>query len=355
MRFSFLVPVYNAAGYIDECVESMLSQTVDDYEIILLDDGSSDSSYAICCGYAAKDSRIKAFSQSNAGPFIARRKCAELASGDYFIFVDSDDFVAHDLLQKLSCVVDSFSPDVILHETYIYADGKTSACSSDLFEESRLLSKNEVCSDILRRRIPNGIVAKAIKKELFDFSEDCSGSTGLIMGEDLLQFLPLITKAEKVYYLKEKLYYYRTTSGSLSRSFDPRHVQSLLTLNAELRKYASEWNIPGGEALAAGRFLYDIYDIIRYSSNSRSNKVIMDTFDLLCSGDSHAFYKEQYALADRSVLDFKSEVVSFFLYHKLKLLTLLYVYVVIYGGNFIRNTCLSLIDRLSKRPPSAAD
>lgn len=91
-KFSIIVPVYNVEKYIDECIESVIKQTYKDWELILVDDGSKDSSLEKCRSYAEKDSRIRVFSQQNGGASKARNNGLEKSCGEYILFLDSDDF-----------------------------------------------------------------------------------------------------------------------------------------------------------------------------------------------------------------------------------------------------------------------
>ena len=106
MRISFVVPVYKVEKYLDECVESILTQTYKNFEIILVDDGSPDSCPAMCDAWAVKDNRVKVLHKINGGLSDARNAGVRIATGDYVIFVDSDDFwINKDCLQKLMEVV----------------------------------------------------------------------------------------------------------------------------------------------------------------------------------------------------------------------------------------------------------
>lgn len=98
---SVIVPVYNAEAYLGECVESLIRQTLDDIEILLINDGSIDNSAVICEKYSAIDNRIRFFNQPNAGVSVARNKGLQEAKGEYVCFVDADDVVASDFLQTL--------------------------------------------------------------------------------------------------------------------------------------------------------------------------------------------------------------------------------------------------------------
>lgn len=94
MFFSVIIPVYNVEKYLRECVDSILAQSFDDYELILVNDGSKDSSPAICDEYSAKDSRIKVIHKENGGASTARNKGTDAASGDYILYLDSDDYIS---------------------------------------------------------------------------------------------------------------------------------------------------------------------------------------------------------------------------------------------------------------------
>lgn len=99
---SVVVPVYNAENYISRCVESVLDQTYCNWQMILVDDGSKDKSLEICQKYANEDNRINVIHQENAGPGIARNAGIAKASGNYVVFIDSDDYIEKDYFQLLS-------------------------------------------------------------------------------------------------------------------------------------------------------------------------------------------------------------------------------------------------------------
>lgn len=98
---SVIVPVYNAGGFLKKCIDSILAQTFRDFELILIDDGSTDDSSSLCDEYALSDARIKVIHQLNAGQSAARNRAIELASGDYLAFIDADDYVSADYLEYL--------------------------------------------------------------------------------------------------------------------------------------------------------------------------------------------------------------------------------------------------------------
>lgn len=99
LEFSIIIPFYNAENSIDRCLQSILEQTLPDFEVILIDDGSVDNSNNICRCFAEKDTRFKIFNQQNQGPSVARNRGLDSASGKYVVFIDSDDFIEVNFLE----------------------------------------------------------------------------------------------------------------------------------------------------------------------------------------------------------------------------------------------------------------
>ena len=101
-KISVIVPMYNAERYVGKCIESVQAQTYIDWQMILVDDGSKDKSLEVCQSYADLDNRISVIHQENAGPGIARNTGVAKATGDYVVFVDSDDYIEKDYFEMLS-------------------------------------------------------------------------------------------------------------------------------------------------------------------------------------------------------------------------------------------------------------
>ena len=102
MKISAIVPVYNSEKYIERCVNSVSQQSYSNWELILVDDGSTDNSYDILCKLKESEPRIKVLHQKNSGPGIARNAGLSTATGDYIVFIDSDDVIKPDYFEKLS-------------------------------------------------------------------------------------------------------------------------------------------------------------------------------------------------------------------------------------------------------------
>ncbi|MCM1292334.1 MAG: glycosyltransferase [Bacteroides sp.] len=123
---SVIVPVYNAECYLRECVDSILAQTFADFELILVDDGSKDSSTAICDEYAARDPRVRVIHQANAGVSAARNAGLDAARGEWISFVDADDWIEPEMLGDLICKAQEKNADVVSCDfCFAYSDGHT--------------------------------------------------------------------------------------------------------------------------------------------------------------------------------------------------------------------------------------
>ena len=120
---SIIIPVYNVEQYLDKCLQSVIHQTYQDIEIILVDDGSSDNSGILCDKWQEKDSRIKVIHKSNGGVSNARNVAIEQANGEYLMFIDSDDIVSDDLCKVLFEMLKNNNADIsICNATHIFDD-----------------------------------------------------------------------------------------------------------------------------------------------------------------------------------------------------------------------------------------
>ena len=123
-KVSVIIPVYNVEPYVGQCVESLLGQTLDDLEIICIDDGSDDGSLDVLRGYANRDSRLTVVSQNNAGAGVARNTGIELAKGEYLFFCDADDFCGKNLLSDLYAEAVSKDADVVFFTRVRWSDAQ---------------------------------------------------------------------------------------------------------------------------------------------------------------------------------------------------------------------------------------
>lgn len=154
MKLSIIVPVYKVEEYLGECVDSLLSQTIDDYEIILVDDGSPDNSGKIADEYAAANpDMIRVLHIDNGGQGRARNFALDIANGDFVGFVDSDDWVTHDMYEKMYTRAAETGADVVVCDFMErFADGRESMLPASL-QDNWLGSAGSSCNKIFRRSL----------------------------------------------------------------------------------------------------------------------------------------------------------------------------------------------------------
>ena len=220
---SIIIPVYNVERYLDRCVESVLSQTFRDWEMILVDDGSPDSCPTMCDRWAEKDSRIRAVHKDNGGLSSARNCGIALAKGDCLTFIDSDDELAPDTLAPLMRMLEGHPEYDILeystHQDYGHPQGKdtlhrfserTYSDFTEYWADAHGYEHCWACNKIFRRHLLDG----------------SSFATGRYY-EDVLLMGKLAPLQPVIHTTSQGLYLYRYNEGGLSKAYDARLVQLL--------------------------------------------------------------------------------------------------------------------------------
>lgn len=216
--FSIIVPVYNVEAFLPACVDSVLRQSGSDYEIILFDDGSTDGSGALCDDYSRRNAPcVRTFHRPNAGLLMTRRNALAEARGRYVMFLDSDDCLAPEALGALRAVVQREQPDIILYRwRRIEMDGSLTDDESELLFSEGPVGRAAVLSRMAQTEALNSLCIKLARRELFDTDVDYTPCADVTNGEDLLQSIPVVTAAERLYYLPDTLYLYRLNTGSMT-------------------------------------------------------------------------------------------------------------------------------------------
>lgn len=216
-QISVIVPVYNVEPYLHRCIDSILSQTFSDFELILVDDGSPDNSGRICDEYAARDSRIVVIHKENAGVSSARNAGLDVARGKYVTFVDSDDWISEAFFQQAIHSCEEHELDMYLAGfTRVMPDGNQ--CDSVIHAEITCFSDElpqDVFADLLNKNYTAASMAKLIRKQLignarFDLSMN--------WGEDLKFVFGLLAQHMKLQATSQVVYYYRVGHASLTAS-----------------------------------------------------------------------------------------------------------------------------------------
>ncbi|CDI59171.1 glycosyltransferase [Lactobacillus helveticus] len=215
---SIIVPVYNVEKYLDRCVQSILIQSFKRFELILVNDGSTDNSFEICQKYRKKDSRVILISQENKGLSAARNTGLNNAHGDYICFIDSDDFIEKDYLKLLLNNLKSNNADISICE-YFLSNEKGKKYSIVKLNEPKNISilsgKNTFNYFYEDNCVPN-VVAwnKLYKASLF---KELRYKEGYYFEDEFIA-RPLFYAAKRVSFLREPLYNYVQRSGSIMNS-----------------------------------------------------------------------------------------------------------------------------------------
>ena len=210
MLFSIVVPVYNGEKYLSRCIDSILAQTYDDFEVIIIDDGSTDHSSEICKEYALKDKRVSLISQQNRGVSSARNAGISQARGDYLIFVDADDYVSRELIYSVKRVVDAFPCDVCFWGyTCVSAAGMYSIAP----EHYSGNKSAEVLENLIDSNLFGLICNKAIKRNVL-MSAGITFDIRRRLLEDQDLMIRLWQYVQTVYCMDKLLYYYVQNNAS---------------------------------------------------------------------------------------------------------------------------------------------
>lgn len=241
-RFSVIMPVYNVGAYLDESVGSVLAQTYGDYEVILVDDGSTDGSGEKCDVYAAEHPNFHVIHQENRGLLLARRAGFGKACGEYLVSLDSDDMLRADALAVVADAIDKYHPDIV---TFAFSREKSFA----LYGPSRLPVEAGYYEgsgyDLFRRIVCGGhhvnIWSKVFRREIVDVGRDYSPYIGMTHAEDLFQILAPTDRGHSFAYCPEALYFYRPNEKSSTARFRPRQLDDLIVALDALQEYALSW------------------------------------------------------------------------------------------------------------------
>lgn len=224
-KVSVIVPIYNIASYLEECVRSVLAQTFPDFELLLIDDGSKDGSGRIADGFAAHDHRVRVFHKTNGGLSDARNYGLKRAVGEYVQFIDGDDFIAPTLLEKCAARLDETGADLVIFDFFqYYSATQTREEIRNSYSDARtyVLSENKA----LMTRIANAAWNKMYRRSLFS-------TTGILFPkgyyyEDLGTTYRLLAMAKEIAFVNAPLYNYRKDRpGNITGDFNEKVMHIL--------------------------------------------------------------------------------------------------------------------------------
>ena len=223
---SIIVPVYNAESSLKRCIESVQNQTIKEYQLVLIDDGSKDRSLDICSQYAEKDSRITVIAQKNSGVSRARNSGLDAAIGTYVAFLDSDDYVDSNMYAVMIKEIKAKEADLVTCG-YYHVVGDTLerySYNNETIENPRLLANKLVGEQRMASAVWNNLFKKSIIDEHDLRFKDIS------VGEDLLFLMEYLLVCKTTVRLQECYYYYVANSNSITHRLGVNDKDSLLKL-----------------------------------------------------------------------------------------------------------------------------
>lgn len=239
LLISIIIPIYNMEKFLTRCLDSILSQSYSDLEIILINDGSTDKSAQICDAYKAKDSRIAVIHKKNAGVSEARNSGLDIAKGDYISFVDPDDWLAPDTYKVLMQNQQETDADIIRFQAY-KSDGSllNEIPFEGLYDGEKLTNfqLSMVGAPKFGGMFILGVLWLHIYRRSLIEDNHIRFNKDLRRCEDRLFCILAIFEARKISFIKDVLYHYETNEGSLSNRYDPIRWEQELIFLEELQK-----------------------------------------------------------------------------------------------------------------------
>lgn len=277
MKFSIIIPVYNAEKYLSDAIESVISQKDIDFEIIIVDDGSIDGSERIYERYIDQyPKHIVSIKQENSGQLISRSRGILKSSGDYCLFLDSDDILVENCLKELMEYIEVYQmPEIVVFPFYYDRNGK--------LEKSRMLSDQDtlyegeglknVYKEVFEGILLNSVCTKAVRRDIAISSSKGHEKYGCLRcAEDRYHSMMMIKDSRRILYITKPYYRYRIVNGSTTRNFsydaiDRFNISSIYNVELQcLREWgmdSEEWR----EKLLAKWFEYPLYVLDRFYNN----------------------------------------------------------------------------------------
>lgn len=272
---SVVVPIYNVEPYLRQCLDSIVTQSYSNLEIVLVDDGSPDRCGEICDAYARRDDRIRVIHQANRGLSAARNAGLDVMNGGCVTFVDSDDWLQGTYVEKLAGLLKEHDADISVCDRFRTADSSSEVTPRDA--RTRVLSRSEAITEVVKPRVGSMVTAwgKLYKARLFDQIRFPAGR----LHEDEFTTYKVILRSTRVAVTTEPLYFYRHRSDSITgSSFNPN--ARLDALDA-FRERALAFDAAGFDSAADTTYgkVLAIYMALRHHAENHSQDPAIQGFD----------------------------------------------------------------------------
>lgn len=300
---SVIIPAYNVGDYLEECIQSLVCQTYTTYEIIIIDDGSTDNTYDVGKGFTLYNTKIKIFHQENQGVSIARNIGMQKANGKYYIFVDADDIVMPQYIESLVKCIEKADMGMISFTS------EREKLTNNIRMNIVYNNASDMIEGLLCEEKYDGYLWNKIFKKNIIEDNRLMFKKNIAVWEDLLFVLEYLKYCNKIAISDDKLYYYRYREGSAVNNFKIDKYRSKYEVMAEIRRQKLCNTNHSRKRISflyfETMFSYLNQIIIKKNELNKINKVLLDVniIDLLKQRDVILFIKYLY-------LKIKSKVIS---------------------------------------------
>lgn len=309
---SIIIPVYNAEKYLLKCLNSVINQTYNNLEIILVDDESTDNSSKIYNEIAKNDNRIKIFHQKNKGVSSARNKGLANCNGDYILFLDADDYLELNCIEECLKIINEYGVDIIkfnyIKELNFYKRANTFSVVTNTYIEKEKY-KTLIYPNVLSTFDFSNIWNCMIKKEIYHTNKF---NKNITIGEDFLYFLNCLKDSKSIYFLNKYLYHYTVNNNSITHKFEPKKnlkkLEDSIIANKEVNKILNknDYDDPSSYLNRNNKNLKNnLYqcieqstyrEFINYINKIKENTIIMEEINKINTINKPLFYKIKITL-----------------------------------------------------------
>jgi glycosyltransferase EpsH len=297
MKVSIIVPVFNTEAYVGQCIESLINQSYRNIEIIIVDDGSIDDSVSKIKSFMKDDDRIKLIQQKNSGASAARKTGIDAASGDYYMFVDSDDWID---VNSIKLLVSKFSEgdfDAIKFNGMLYPSKILKNNIINIGDKERILQRNNIVKYLFETNNLNNMCFTIYKKSVFD---DVDIDFNLSNSEDYFTNLQIYQHVNKMLLIPDVLYYYRENGSSSTRTMNKKklitNMMDFIFVFGSLTNYIDKYKINNVKTI--NKILFRIVDMFRinlfklYRSKSINKKEFISIMNKFYDSNSYEYINE---------------------------------------------------------------
>ena len=281
---SIIVPIYNVEKYLRKCIDSILNQTLENIEVILVNDGSTDNSGKIIDEYKVRDSRVIAIHKENGGQSSARNIGLDIAKGKYIGFVDSDDWIDKDMYNQLVKKIEKSQSDICVCGRILYSENDTLLNKIEVKNETIDFNKQSLGEYTVNKLFYNHTVVvwnKIYKKDIIDTNKIRFKDVSYVGSEDALFNYSILCHVNKISSIDKVFYNQLERNGSTSRSYKYGYITRMSNLISSMHEYSKDINKEniGNEILPSILLFYNQWSISQiklYSNETERYKILVN-------------------------------------------------------------------------------